>query len=175
MRCLHAAARCIRPDSGCEVSRLRKQPFCRGAVGCSSRAETSAATSSMHLAGVTLARLAPCCNARHRSSSVCARQGMAHHGILRAAQSLLQREADTLAKALKDNPGFGLKVCRRALDSQGPSWCRPKGSPHEDFVPWVCNSTTATIGADEPAAVAGDGTLPGRRNSGTCGHSDQQR
>lgn len=47
---------------------------------------------------------------REERSNEQAEQQMAHHGILRAAQSLLDAETDTLAELLADNPGYRLKV-----------------------------------------------------------------
>lgn len=37
-------------------------------------------------------------------------EGMAHHGILKAAQSLLREQGDSLGQLLRDNPGYRLKV-----------------------------------------------------------------
>ena len=37
-------------------------------------------------------------------------EGMAHNGILRAAQSLLREQGPTLGELLRDNPGYRLKV-----------------------------------------------------------------
>ena len=41
-------------------------------------------------------------------------EGMAHNGILRAAQSLLREQGPALGELLRDHPGFRLKVCRHA-------------------------------------------------------------
>lgn len=51
---------------------------------------------------------------REERSNEQAEQQMAHHGILRAAQSLLDAETDTLAELLADNPGYRLKVVMNA-------------------------------------------------------------
>jgi hypothetical protein len=44
-------------------------------------------------------------------------EGMAHNGILRAAQSLLREQGPTLGGLLRDNPGYRLKVGRRLTGS----------------------------------------------------------
>lgn len=63
-----------------------------------------AADTSRRQAGSGSSSSGGCSNAEGDS------EGMAHHGILKAAQSLLQQQGDALGQLLQDNPGHKLKV-----------------------------------------------------------------
>jgi hypothetical protein len=54
-------------------------------------------------------------------------EGMAHNGILRAAQSLLREQGPTLGELLRDNPGYRLKVGWKMAD---PIVCIPARHCH---------------------------------------------